>query len=320
MIHVLITASFDLNFISKIFPNGDLLYNDIQFYTTDERKEFDFVIMLNSVKHDMNIRVNQRNIIRINMEPPNAIAGYQQYGSKYEWLQLTQIKTNNSLLSHGCVPWQINMSYDDLKKMNLHTIKSKKLSWITSNLNVTRGHKIRMEFLKKLQENKIQFDLYGRGFKPISHKEEALIPYKYTIVFESMKFPYYWTEKLTDALLSGCLPIYVGSPDIYNYFPKDAIIAINPDDSKSVNCILDLLHRDPYSQHVDAINEARNLILDEYSLVPLIYRYIKYHNSTQGIYSGMFTEDIKITSGVDFWKRYPISKRLKLSLNRLLGK
>jgi hypothetical protein len=60
---------------------------------------------------------------------------------------------------------------------------------------------------------------------PIS-KQEILRTYKYTLVIENDRT--YMSEKLFDALIAGCIPIYVG-PSVSDYgIPGDLVIEVEP--------------------------------------------------------------------------------------------
>jgi hypothetical protein len=57
-------------------------------------------------------------------------------------------------------------------------------------------------------------------------KQEILRTYKYTLVIENDRA--YMSEKLFDALIAGCIPIYVG-PDVADYgIPRDLVIEVEP--------------------------------------------------------------------------------------------
>ena len=71
---------------------------------------------------------------------------------------------------------------------------------------------------------------YGRGFKPIPDKAEAILPYRYHITLENSSVKDYWTEKLADAYLGGAYPLYWGCPNLADYFPSDAFTMIDIDD------------------------------------------------------------------------------------------
>lgn len=99
--------------------------------------------------------------------------------------------------------------------------KSKMISFITSNKNTTPGHKVRMQWVDMIGD---QVDLYGRGFNEILSKEEGLCDYMFSVAIENGFYESYYTEKILDCFSTGTIPIYLGTPDINNFFNADGII------------------------------------------------------------------------------------------------
>jgi hypothetical protein len=46
-----------------------------------------------------------------------------------------------------------------------------------------------MKFLRKIQKNNLEFDLYGRGFCSIEDKWDGLAPYRYSLAIENFSGP-----------------------------------------------------------------------------------------------------------------------------------
>lgn len=99
--------------------------------------------------------------------------------------------------------------------------KTEDISIIASDKNTTEGHKLRHKIIERFGD---QIDVYGRGYRPIESKFEALAPYRYSIIVESGRFDYYFTEKLIDCLSVGTIPIYWGCPSIWNFFRSSGVI------------------------------------------------------------------------------------------------
>lgn len=95
--------------------------------------------------------------------------------------------------------------------------KTKLISIIASDKKQTEGHKLRHEIIEKYASI-YGIDVFGRGYKPIDNKLEALKDYCYSIVIENEFSKGWFTEKLIDVLQTGTIPIYQGSPDIHDYF------------------------------------------------------------------------------------------------------
>lgn len=111
-------------------------------------------------------------------------------------------------------------------QVTYHSKKDKLVSMMTTQKDVTVGHRLRHEIqdyfavpADRPQDEIVDF--YGRGSLPISTKIWALKEYKYSIVVESGKIPGYFSEKLIDSIAFDCVPIYWGAPDIGRYIdPK----------------------------------------------------------------------------------------------------
>jgi hypothetical protein len=56
------------------------------------------------------------------------------------------------------------------------------------------------------------------------NKIEKLAEYRFSICYENTIFPGYITEKIADCFYAGCVPVYLGAPDISDYIPKECFI------------------------------------------------------------------------------------------------
>jgi hypothetical protein len=126
-----------------------------------------------------------------------------------------------------------NLPWTPKNKFGLHE-KNKMCSMICSSKAMTTGHKIRLDVAEKYRSN---FDLFGgaagsprigEGSGPNRDwwrsKEEALLRYRFSIVFENAKIDKYYTEKITDCFALGTIPIYWGTDKIVEDFNSDGII------------------------------------------------------------------------------------------------
>src|SRR5690606_35130381 len=112
-----------------------------------------------------------------------------------------------------------------------------------------------------------RFEIYGRGFQPVSDKREAIDPFRYHLAIENTVAGHYWTEKLADPLLGWSLPIYCGAPAAADYFPEGSFEPIDLDDlDVAADRVVHILDADPYESRVPAIAEARRRVLQDYSL------------------------------------------------------
>ena len=102
--------------------------------------------------------------------------------------------------------------------------KTKMISMIASNKLMCEGHRKRLEWVERLRD---QVDFFGHGFNEISTKEEGLCDYMFSISIENAEYETYFTEKLLDCFATGTIPVYLGAPNIGNYFNKDGIINLS---------------------------------------------------------------------------------------------
>jgi len=94
-------------------------------------------------------------------------------------------------------------------------------------------HDLRFQMIRHFRDEKKVMDLYGRGWAdapeiPAGQKIEVLRNYKYCFCIENVQMPGYVTEKIIDALVAGCVPIYVGAPDINTYLDDRVMVPIDP--------------------------------------------------------------------------------------------
>jgi alpha(1,3/1,4) fucosyltransferase len=55
-------------------------------------------------------------------------------------------------------------------------------------------------------------------------KTKILGQYKFAICFENCEVPGWISEKIYDCFAAGCIPVYLGAPDIYSYVPAECFI------------------------------------------------------------------------------------------------
>jgi hypothetical protein len=136
-------------------------------------------------------------------------------------------------------------------------------------------HNARYAFTQKLKAVLPALDIYGHGVRFIEDKAEALDPYRYHVAIENHVYRHHWTEKLSDAFLGGCLPFYHGCPNAVDYFPEESFIPINIHNfEETAERIKQTIRDHEYEKRRSAILESRRLVLECYSVFPLLSRLI----------------------------------------------
>ena len=268
-------------------PGGKGIWGDCQFILDSDLEECDYWFIYEGIKRIETTRCPRSNIIFITGEPPEI----RRYNPLFLH-QFAKVLTSQPIIIHRHVvhtqtglPWLIGIKYDrSARRWGSHTIcsydvlrssepkKNKMMSVVISNKDSIKGHRKRLDFVRKLQERfHDEIDFFICGEVILEDKWDAIKDYRYTIVIENAICPDYWTEKLADAYLGLSYPIYYGCPNLGSYFPEDSFTRIDIDDFEaSARTIGGLLRRDIYDERLDALRIAKSLVLEKYNLFALM--------------------------------------------------
>ena len=198
--------------------------------------------------------------------------------------EFSYLLKNSYLFTKWVYPNQVNggvsVSYDQLKEM-IPPQKDELMICIQSNKRILNGHVLRLKFIEEYCRRLPQdIDIAGgisqeKAFtdlkKPIEliddNKFMANLNYKYCLAFDNGQYKNYFGTQFTDALLSWCIPVYWGAPNISEFFPEDSYISFDVKNMDEVNRISNIIN-DPedYKRRLPALKEARQLILDKYNI------------------------------------------------------
>ncbi|MGO4408025.1 glycosyltransferase family 10 [Bosea sp. RAF48] len=123
-------------------------------------------------------------------------------------------------------PWFVERDLDELLVMP-PPAKSRDICVLISDKAFTEGHRRRLDFLERLRQVHPAIDIFGRGIRPFESKWDTLLPYRYTLVLENSDERDFVTEKMPDAWLAFCHPIYSGSVNAERYASPDAFTRID---------------------------------------------------------------------------------------------
>jgi hypothetical protein len=96
--------------------------------------------------------------------------------------------------------------------------------------------------------------------------------YRYSLAIENYQGPNYWSEKIGDALLAWCMPIYWGCTNLEEYLPENSFVRVDIESDDAVERVREIVASDYRERNLDAIQEARRRILDEHQLWPVVER------------------------------------------------
>lgn len=139
--------------------------------------------------------------------------------------------------------------------------KSKLISCIVSDLQMNEGHRLRLEIAKQIEESG-QVDMYGKAFKFVPKKIDALKDYMFSFAMENAYYESYFTEKLHDCLLTGTMPIYLGAPNIGDFYNLDGMVIMERDADGEVSFDSEILSEEYYNDHLDAVKDNYERVLE----------------------------------------------------------
>ena len=138
--------------------------------------------------------------------------------------------------------------------------KSKLVSCVVSDLQMTEGHKLRLEIAKQIADSG-EVDMYGKAFNYIPRKIDALKDYRFSFAMENDCYESYFTEKLHDCLLTGTMPIYLGAPNIGDFYNLDGIVIMDKNANGEVTFNSEILSDEYYNDHIDAVKDNYERVL-----------------------------------------------------------
>jgi hypothetical protein len=269
-------------FFIKQFPNAKPELGGFRFsFGLDVPSDIDVLIIFNRASYAVATDLPITKTAFIAAEPeaihPYSCRFLNQFGIV---LSATQkpLKTNQWRTS-PCWYWFAGIDFSQplsLKTLKGHDYyrtlsipkKSEKVAVVTSNKTATPFQRGRVAFLDALI-NKIpqHLDVYGRGYKTIDDKGDALLQCKYHIALENCGGEDTWTEKFADSMLCWSFPFYNGCTNLGSYFPKDSFEALKINDpDQAAAQIVQAIENDTWSKSLPAIKAAREIILEEQNI------------------------------------------------------
>ena len=324
-------VSFD-NFID---PKNKIL-EKVKFYINSDVPEADFWFVFEDLyKKKEECLINKNNIVYLNTETsyPNSyflnkhLQEYlDQFKFKYGCYETFSDNYTNTI---PFLPWMINYNSDstifsksgksveELRNINEFK-KSKKISIICSNKQITDSHIMRYEFSKKLKDYfGSELDWYGNGENSIKHKWEGIKDYKYHIVIENGQKNNLISEKLFDSYLGLSFPIYFGAPNVEKYFSKKSLATIDLNNFKdSLKTIENVINNNTYKNNIKYICESRDHVLGKYNFLNRLTNIIEYIGYEK---NKSLKENIELLSVNEFWnKNVSLKRKIKHNISRKL--
>ena len=275
--------------IERQTPNHSGIWRNCHFIINRQVLECDYWIVCENLINSEETVCPKENTILIIHEPPT-LGSYSSLFLKQFATVITchkNIKHKNPIFQQQGLPWHVgrrqrnhvNLSwskdYDELISINRFH-KDKEISIISSSKDISVGHRQRFEFIRILKNYfGGRIDIFGRGINEIEDKWDALDRYKYHIALENCTVEDYWTEKLSDAYLAGCYPIYYGCPNIEKYFNRSSLAKIDITQPDQAIHIIELcMKKHKYEHAQQYIEDARKDVLNKYNVFSMACDFI----------------------------------------------
>ncbi|MBR4619528.1 MAG: hypothetical protein IKO46_00955 [Salinivirgaceae bacterium] len=306
---------------NRQLPNNGFIWKDYQFYINDEIEEADFLVVCfqKFPNKTERCKVAPENTLFFTWEPDSTYHYSQRFLNQFAKVVSCQQKLKHRNLVHDQpgLAWHIGMerkngevtyshNYDSLSKS--HPQKTKLISVISSNKAFTKGHRERIEFVKKIKDHYGDLvDIYGRGFNNFGNKWDVIAPYKYHISLENCSIPDYWSEKLSDSYLANAFPFYYGCTNIEKYFNESSFCRINIKDiSGAIETIDNALSNNYAETRYEDVEKAKQKVLNEYNIFAAIVKHIEGMNPNAAKKDVVIKQDMAF---FDIWKVVLVIKR-----------
>lgn len=270
---------------NNMSQNGRGRWNNIQL-VDDTFENPDYYALINLPHKSMETKITPENTLLFHMEPMRLDQqggwGVKGWGKWKEPNPSKFVYLGTHERDHNNVEWHLGHTYSQL--LTTSPKKHKTLSTILTSKKIDRGHRKRIDFIRKVEARGIAIDVYGKcrklGFKnyqrelPSYQKEDGIFDYKYTIACENTCERNYFTEKIIDCILGEALCFYWGCPNLEEFFPG-AFVRLDLEDMESdIDLMLACIRRGEWEKRLPYIRRAKLKILTELQFFPRIERII----------------------------------------------
>lgn len=269
------------NNIISSWGRGSNVYKDLLITSDDD---YEFAVLLNTAVADRKIERNK--IIGFSHEPRLTVGMNPQYVD-YIANNVSEyyISNNKGLPKNFIEGFSFVCPFEFGKSENKKYKHTNKISMILSLSNFMPGHSMRHELLKMILKSDMDIHFYANGLNRI-YKDPRVkefdwdifeIPYEnyeYQIVIENIIDNYWSSEKLTNCVIKGVIPIYYGSRKASNlFYPEGSINYLGDDPEENFKKISEIYSKGIYDY--DLCVNAKNRLYGSINLLEFLYNKFK---------------------------------------------
>lgn len=242
-------------------------HGDHCFYIVPDPQDADVVVFINTV--DSSVVSQDQKVVFFFHEPKDYAHLYQ---TTIDWNRIdrsrfqvvshlpieTFITNPENVTHHRSIPYvhfHHMATQEELKTLD-GIQRTKLICSITSGFSGIPGYQKRRDFIEKLSYGNKDFDLFGKFSKessalrpyrgPCLTKWKTLKEYRYNLVIENSDDEYYISEKIFDALICGCMPIYYGNEKIFEVIPREWFYYLPTLEDVEIGKLNEFLRTDSY--------------------------------------------------------------------------
>jgi len=272
-----------LKIMSKMTPGRSGKWKDMVAVTDPEKADFQIVI------DETTYPVDPKRVIYVGAHPH--IPGYRGWRCFDDKPCVAKLDLRDTF---GFGEWWLSYDYDYLSVLEPMP-KTKDLCCIMSDQHTFNndGREKRVPFLKRFCGKYTgMLNLYGR-IKPdenlIAHyhgelgkntwesywfgKEDTYRDHRYAIEIDVGLTKNYFSERFFDAMLMWCMPIYWGGTTVHEWIPENAFRYFDIDGYGDE--VAEIVNSDFREQNIEAMREARDILLNKLQLWARVYQTIK---------------------------------------------
>jgi hypothetical protein len=270
-------------------PNNNGVWEDFRFQLEDEKNETEWLVVFDEPTPSLKTTTPYERRILFVTEPPEMKNYKADFVNQFQFMVSPYALPGfrgHHLQQQSALNWQYGIDQSrppphpsalDWSALSADKPKSKLVSVICSNKTRLPAHRRRLAFVELLKQRLgDRVDVFGRGMREISDKQEAIAAYKFHIVLENNDVDHFWTEKLADAYLGDAFPIFAGCANLDIYFDRDSFRRIdicNPD--RGVDDVERIINSNLWSDQRELIREARRRVMFKYNYVAVTAKIIR---------------------------------------------
>jgi Glycosyltransferase family 10 (fucosyltransferase) C-term len=267
-------------------PKGDGVFGNTRFVFDLEEKQYDFLVVYDGAPNGVEDRIRPGRAVFVAGEPATVKRYSRRFLDQFGTVLTSDRSTRhaNRIFTQAGLPWHIGVPtgkvaryHESLDFATLECLsgeKTKLISVICSNKTMTPAQQMRIPFVRTLKAHfGDRLAVFGRGFRDIDDKAEALVPYRYHVVLENSDDRDYWSEKIADPFLAGTFPFYWGCRNLEDYFSRDSFERIDLTNSATAIATIEAaIASDRAARAQTALNEAKRRVLTEHNVFALLDR------------------------------------------------